>query len=211
MNKISSQNTLHLGILLSGRGSNLRAIHEACIHQQIPARIALVISDNPHALGVIYAREHCIATYVVDFVQLIEKYEQYSLARKTFEKDVHKKLIEARAQLVCLAGFMRILSTDFLALWPDRVINIHPSFLPALKGLDTHKRALEQNLSQHGCTVHYVSKELDNGRIILQEAIFVQRNDTETSLSSRVLEAEHRIYPKAIGLLATKILSLPIL
>lgn len=181
---------LILGILISGRGSNLQALIDACAAPDFPAKIALVISNKADAAGLERAKRAGIATAVI------------SHREADFEARLDTALRAAGVELVCLAGFMRVLSGPFVARWHDRIINIHPSLLPAFPGLDTHRRALEAGVMETGCTVHYVSEEVDAGPIILQERVPVLPGDSEASLAARVLEAEHRIYPRALRMLA---------
>jgi len=181
---------LILGILISGRGSNLQALIDACAAPDFPAKIALVISNKADAAGLERAKRAGIATAVI------------SHREADFEARLDTALRAAGVELVCLAGFMRVLSGPFVARWHDRIINIHPSLLPAFPGLDTHRRALEAGVTETGCTVHYVSEEVDAGPIILQERVPVLPGDSEASLAARVLEAEHRIYPRALRMLA---------
>jgi phosphoribosylglycinamide formyltransferase 1 len=181
---------LRLGLLISGRGSNLQALIDACAAPDFPAAIVLVISNKPDAAGLVRAKRAGIATSTI------------SHREPGFEDALDGALRGAAVELVCLAGFMRVLSADFVGRWHDRLINIHPSLLPAFPGLDTHRRALEAGVKVAGCTVHFVRAEIDAGPIILQEQVLVLPGDTEASLAARVLEAEHRIYPQAVRLIA---------
>lgn len=185
-----------IAVLISGRGSNMHAIIEACQKPDYPAEVALVISDNPQAAGLGVAQALGCQTHSVDRKQFANK--------QAFETELHQVLVNAGAiDLVCLAGFMRILSADFVVRWASKLINIHPSLLPAFKGLNTHKRALEAGVKWHGCTVHYVNADVDSGAIIDQAIVPVLPNDTPESLSARVLEVEHPLYVQSI----TKILT----
>jgi phosphoribosylglycinamide formyltransferase-1 len=186
--------TLKVGVLISGRGSNLRALIDACAGGKIPAEIVLVISNKADAAGLDHARRANIPTRIIDH----RKYPD----RATFDTAMTAALRAAGVELLCLAGFMRLLSRGFVATWRNRMINIHPSLLPAFPGLDTHARALAAGVRFAGCTVHFVRDETDTGPIIVQAAVPVQPGDTPDSLAARVLEAEHRAYPLALRLVA---------
>jgi phosphoribosylglycinamide formyltransferase-1 len=186
---------MRTAVLISGRGSNLAALVDAAKARDYPATIDLVVSDNPLAAGLARAREHGMACAVVERARFGSRAE--------FEAALMSLLCEHQIELICLAGFMRILSADFIDPWSDRILNIHPSLLPALPGLDTHKRALDAGLTTHGATVHFVRAEVDNGPIIIQEAVPVLPRDTADTLAARVLAAEHRIYPAALKLVAS--------
>ncbi len=173
-------------ILISGRGSNMRAIVEA----GLPARIAAVVSNRPDAAGLAYAAERGIATAVLD--------HNGFPTREAFDEALARRIDEYAPELVVLAGFMRILSEGFVRRYDGRLINIHPSLLPAFPGLHTHRRALEQGVKIHGCTVHFVTGQLDHGPVIIQAAVPVLTGDDEASLAERVLRQEHRIYPLAV-------------
>jgi formyltetrahydrofolate-dependent phosphoribosylglycinamide formyltransferase len=183
-----------VAILISGRGSNMAALIEAAQANDYPAEIALVVSNRPDAGGLAFAAKHGIATYVVDHKRFA--------SREAFDAALQEALERARIEIVCLAGFMRLLTTPFVEKWRGRMLNVHPSLLPELKGLDTHARALAAGAKVHGCTVHFVVPELDSGPIVLQEKVPVLGGDTEETLAARVLAAEHRIYPAALRLLA---------
>jgi phosphoribosylglycinamide formyltransferase-1 len=184
-----------VAVLISGRGSNMAALIEAAKAPDYPAEIALVISNRPDAAGLARAQAEKIATAVVD-------HTRYGKDREAFERAVEAQLAAHRIELVCLAGFMRLLSPWLTERWHGRMINIHPALLPAFKGLDTHRRALAAGAKVHGATVHLVVPDVDSGPIILQEAVPIMAGDTEETLAARVLEAEHRIYPQALKLLA---------
>lgn len=185
---------LRLGILISGRGSNMEAIIKACDSPEYPAEIAVILSNKEDATGLITAAKHNITTTVISHTDYGDK--------QSFEAAMHKVLKEHDVDLVCLAGFMRLVSPWFIDQWPDRMINIHPSLLPHYKGLNTHERVLENGETKTGCTVHYVVPEMDSGPIILQAEIPVQHGDTADRLAARVLKEEHRIYPEAIKTIA---------
>jgi phosphoribosylglycinamide formyltransferase-1 len=184
-----------VAVLISGRGSNMAALIEAAKDKDYPAEIALVVSNKPEAGGLTTARAAGIATEVVD-------HAAYGKDRAAFERVLQAMLVQHRIEIVCLAGFMRLLTPWFVGQWPNRLLNIHPALLPAFKGLDTHKRALQAGAQVHGATVHFVVPEMDAGPIIAQGAVAVQQNDTEETLSRRVLAVEHRIYPLALKLVA---------
>jgi phosphoribosylglycinamide formyltransferase-1 len=184
-----------VAILISGRGSNMAALIEAAKAQDYPAEIALVVSNRPDAAGLDYARSRGIATAVIDHIP-------FGGDRESFEQALDRKLIEQRIDLVCLAGFMRLLTPWFVNRWSGRMLNIHPSLLPQFKGLDTHRRALAAGVKRHGATVHFVVAEMDAGPIVLQDSVAVQDDDTEETLAARVLELEHQIYPRALRAVA---------
>ena len=184
-----------VAVLISGRGSNMAALIEAAKDNSYPAEIALVLSNKADAGGLVTARDNGIATEVVD-------HKQFGKDRAAFDAAMQSKLEAHRIDLVCLAGFMRLLSSGFVGLWQHRMLNIHPALLPAFKGLDTHRRAIEAGATIHGATVHFVVAEMDAGPIIMQGAVAVRPGDTEAALSARVLAVEHRIYPAALRLVA---------
>jgi phosphoribosylglycinamide formyltransferase 1 len=181
-------------VLNSGRGSNLAALIDACRRPGARAEIALVISSRPDAAGLQRARAAGIPAEAVDH----RRFER----REEFDRYVSDLLEAKDVALVCLAGFMRVLSGWFVARWRDRVLNIHPSLLPAFPGLDTHRRALAAGVRFSGCTVHFVRTEVDAGPIIVQGVVPVRTGDTAQALAARVLEAEHRCYPLALDLVA---------
>ncbi len=173
-------------ILISGRGSNMQAIVEA----KLPIRIALVISNHADAKGLKYAAERGIATAVVDHTLFA--------TREAFDAQLALKIDEQQPDFVVLAGFMRVLTPAFVDKYLGRLINIHPSLLPTFPGLHTHERALQSGVQLHGCTVHFVTRELDHGPIIIQAAVPVLPNDDVATLSARVLVQEHIVYPRAL-------------
>ncbi|MGE0117108.1 MAG: phosphoribosylglycinamide formyltransferase [Dongiaceae bacterium] len=185
---------LRTAILISGRGSNMQALIESCRPAAAPADIALVLSNNPAAGGLALAATAGIPTAAVDHRPYRE--------RAAFDAEIDRRLRAADIGLVCLAGFMRLLTPAFVEGWRDRMINIHPSLLPAFPGLDTHARALAAGVRFHGCTVHFVRHETDTGPIIVQAAVPVRADDTPDSLAARVLAQEHRIYPQALAWIA---------
>jgi phosphoribosylglycinamide formyltransferase-1 len=180
-----------VAILISGRGSNMVALIEAAKDDAYPAEIVLVVSNDPAAEGLKRAEASGIRTSVVD-------HRKFSKDREAFERALQNELQTHRIELVCLAGFMRLLTSWFVRQWEGRLLNIHPALLPAFKGLDTHARALASGATEHGATVHFVAPEMDSGPIIAQAAVPVHAGDTEAMLAARVLEAEHRIYPEAL-------------
>lgn len=184
---------LKVAVLISGRGSNLQALIDACADATFPAEIVLVISNVADAAGLARAAAAGIATTVIPHGQYPD--------RETFDAAVTEALEGAGTELVCLAGFMRLLTEGFCSHWRDRMINVHPSLLPAFKGLQTHERVLEAGVRISGCTVHFVRAEMDTGPIIVQAAVAVAGGDTPDSLAARVLEREHEIYPLALRLI----------
>jgi phosphoribosylglycinamide formyltransferase-1 len=184
-----------VAILISGRGSNMAALIEAARDADYPAEIALVVANRPDAAGLRRAKAAGIATAVVD-------HTIHGKDREAFERALQAVLEAHRVDLVCLAGFMRLLSPGLVERWHGRMLNIHPALLPAFKGLDTHRRALAAGVKIHGASVHLVVADMDSGPIIAQEAVPVREDDTAETLSARVLEVEHRIYPLALKLVA---------
>jgi len=184
-----------VGVLISGRGSNMAALIAAAREPSYPAEIALVVANRRDAAGLTHATEAGIATAVVE-------HSAYGADRDAFERAIDAVLAAHGIAFVCLAGFMRRLTPGFAERWEGRMINIHPSLLPAFKGLDTHERALAAGVRIHGASVHFVVPELDSGPIIAQAAVPVHDDDTADALAARVLAAEHRIYPLALKLLA---------
>jgi phosphoribosylglycinamide formyltransferase-1 len=184
-----------VAVLISGRGSNMTALIEAAEAKDYPAEIVLVVSNRPDAAGLARAREAAIATAVID-------HRPFGEDRAAFERALNDELRQYRIDIVCLAGFMRLLTAWFIGRWRGRILNIHPALLPEFKGLDTHRRALEAGVKRHGATVHFVVEETDAGPIISQQSVPVLRGDSEETLAARVLEIEHRIYPEALRLVA---------
>ena len=183
-----------IGILISGRGSNMSALIAAAEAADYPAEIVLVIANKASAAGLERAAAAGIETKVIRHRDFPD--------RESFDSAVTEALEAAAVEIVCLAGFMRLLSAGFVHHWHDRLINIHPSLLPAFKGLDTHERALKEGVKLHGCSVHFVRAELDTGPIIVQAAVPVLDGDDADSLAARVLAEEHVIYPLALRLVA---------
>lgn len=186
--------SLRVAVLISGRGSNLQSLIDACAEASFPAEICLVLSNVPGVLGLERAEKAGLPTRVID-------HKAYS-GREPFEEDLHRALVDSGAELVCLAGFMRLLTDGFVARWHDRLINIHPSLLPAFKGIHVHEAALAAGVRFSGCTVHYVRPAMDSGPIIVQAVVAVHPDDKPATLAARVLEQEHRIYPLAVRLIA---------
>ena len=185
---------LKAAVLISGRGSNLQSLIDAAADPGYPAEIVLVISNVPGAGGLERAQKAGIATAVVDH----KDFE----SREDFEDAIHDVLQEAKAELVCLAGFMRVLTETFVRRWRDRLINIHPSLLPSFKGLHVQERAIEAGVRFSGCTVHFVRPAMDDGPIIVQACVTVLQGDSADDLAARILIQEHRIYPLALRLIA---------
>jgi phosphoribosylglycinamide formyltransferase-1 len=188
-------NRKRVAVLISGRGSNMTALIEAAKATDYPAEIALVVSNNPHAAGLGRAATEGIPTAVVDN-------RPFGHDREAFERRLDTELQQHRIEIVCLAGFLRLLTPWFVTRWSGRMLNIHPALLPQFKGLHTHRRALEAGVERHGATVHFVVPEMDAGPVVAQDWIAVQKGDTEETLAQRVLEVEHRIYPQALRALA---------
>ena len=185
---------LKVGVLISGSGTNLQALIDDCTRADAESEIVLVLSNRADAFGLTRAERAGLPQRVID-------HEGYD-SRATFEQALTEALEASGVELVCLAGFMRVLTADFVEQWRDRLINIHPSLLPAFKGLDTHARAIEAGVRFAGCTVHFVRAEVDNGPIIVQAAVPVLPDDTAASLADRVLREEHRCLPLAVRLIA---------
>ena len=181
-------------VLISGRGSNMEALIEAAKNPDYPAEICLVISNNPEAAGLEIARSNGVEAIAVDH----KNFE----TREDFETTLQSELEQARIELVCLAGFMRLITEGFVETWHNKMINIHPSLLPSYKGLDTHTRVLRDGVRITGCTVHFVRAAMDAGPLVVQAAVPVISGDTPETLGNRVLEAEHIIFPQGLALVA---------
>jgi len=184
-----------VGVLISGRGSNLQALIEACKAPDYPARIVLVISNVPSAQGLLRAEASLVPALTIN--------HQDFASREEFDAALDLALDEAGVELLCNAGFMRLHSNGFVERWRDRHLNIHPSLLPAFKGLHVHTRVLAEGVKITGTTVHFVRPEMDTGPIVAQAAVSVLPGDTPDSLAARVLNAEHRLYPLALRLVAS--------
>lgn len=185
-----------IAVLVSGRGSNLQALIDAAHSDDFPATIALVLSNKQDAYALKRASDAGIATEVI-------LHTPYA-TREAFDAAMHETLLAHRIEFICLAGFMRILSPWFVEAWQGRMINIHPSLLPKFKGLDTHARAIKAGETEHGCTIHWVTPELDSGAIIAQARIPILENDTAESLGARVLAEENLLYPTTLKSLMKK-------
>jgi phosphoribosylglycinamide formyltransferase-1 len=188
---------LRVAVLISGRGSNLQALIHSCQEPHSRASIALVISSNPDAPGLAVARDSGVAALAID-------HRAYS-SRDEFDAALDRALHSAQIEFVCLAGFMRLLTPGFVERWHDRIINIHPSLLPAFKGRHPQRQALAAGVKTSGCTVHFVRAEMDAGPIIAQEEVPILPGDDEASLSARILQAEHQLYPRALQSVAQRL------
>ena len=185
---------MKIGILISGRGSNMVALVDAVKSGEIPdSEVAVVISDKPNAPGLEKARERDVDTVVI---------ERRGRIREEHDAEIATELQIRNVELVCLAGYMRLLSPDFIHAFENRIVNIHPSLLPAFPGLDAQRQAFQHGVKVTGCTVHFVNEDLDAGPIILQRSVEVRDDDTEESLSARILEQEHLAYVEAVRRLA---------
>ena len=191
---------LKLAILISGRGSNMEALLEAAADPSYPAEPVLVASNRPDAKGLETAASAGIATASVD-------HKLYGKDRESFERALNAELEKAGTEIIALAGFMRVLTPWFVTRWKGRMINIHPSLLPKYKGLHTHLRAIEAGDAEGGCSVHWVSAGVDEGKVIAQAAVPILPGDTEDSLAARVLVEEHKLYPRALALACEQVLS----
>ena len=185
-----------IGVFISGRGTNLQSIINACKNDNFPGKVKIVFSDNHNAKGINLAKENGIDTFSLETKDFKNKRE--------FEEQILKLIQPYDLRLICLAGFMKILSSEFIEHYPNKILNIHPSLLPKYKGLNTHKRVLENNDDITGCTVHYVNHELDAGEIIVQKTVKVDASDTVTTLADKVLKQENLIYPEAIKIVLRK-------
>ncbi len=185
---------LKLGVLISGRGTNLQAILDVCADENFPADVAIVLANRPDAAGLERAKRVNIATEVIDHKAFPD--------RPSFERAMNARLDDAGVDLICLAGFMRLLTPTFVDHWAGRAINIHPSVLPAYPGLNTHQRAIDDGVRFAGCTVHFLSAEMDAGPIIAQATTPIMPEDTADTLAARVLDSEHEIYRRAIRWIA---------
>lgn len=186
----------NIGVLISGRGSNLHALIEAITDGTLPARIAVVISNKPNAAGLDRARAAGIETLTIDH----REFE----SRDAFDAALARELTSRGVALVCLAGFMRLIGTPMLEAFPNRILNVHPSLLPAFPGVSAQAQAIVHGVKVSGATVHLVTGELDGGPIVLQSAVPVEETDTEETLSARILEVEHRLYPEAVRVVLSR-------
>jgi phosphoribosylglycinamide formyltransferase-1 len=187
-----------VGVLISGRGSNMAALVEAACDPTYPAEIVCVVSNRPDAVGLKFAQSQNISTRVID--------HKKHATRESFDAALNDYLQAQKLDLIACAGFMRIMSSVLLEPWAGKMINIHPSLLPLYKGTHTHERALADGVKVHGCSVHYVTEELDGGPVIAQSEVPVLPGDTPETLSARVLVEEHKLYPKALALVARQTL-----
>jgi len=185
-----------VGVLLSGRGSNCRALHGAMARGEVPATIALVVSNRADAPGLAAARELGLETALLP--------HQGEPSREAHDRKIVEALRGKGVEWVCLAGYMRLLSSELIRAFPQRILNIHPSLLPAFPGLDAQRQALEYGVAVTGCTVHLVDEQLDHGPIVVQRTVGIESSDTVETLSARILEQEHRAYPEALRALLTR-------
>lgn len=191
---------LKLAVLISGRGSNMEALINACADTAFPAQVAVVIANRPDAGGIARARAAGLPTAIVDHKLYPD--------RQAFEEVLQKTILEhGPVDVVCLAGFMRVLTPWFVDQWPQRLLNIHPSLLPDYKGLDTYARALADGRTEAGCTVHYVVPAMDDGPVIVQRRVPVLPGDTPDTLAARILTEEHQAYPEAVRIVAARLLA----
>ena len=183
---------LKVVVLISGRGSNLKAIIDKCSKKNVPAKVIAIISNNSTASG----------------LKLNGKFKKIiinnKLSKKKFENELQKNLKKLNPNLICLAGFMKILSPFIINKWKNKIINVHPSLLPSFKGLNTHERALNAGVKKSGCTIHFVDKSLDGGAIIAQASTVINKKMTSKELSKKILKMEHKIYPEVVNLFAKK-------
>ena len=191
MKKYHGSNKLKTAVFISGDGSNFKNLFKFSLSKSAPILINLVISNNPKAKGLVFARQKKI------------KYKVYKLKNKPKDENrILQELKREKIKLICLAGYMKILSKSFIKKFKGKILNIHPSLLPKYKGLNTHKRVIENNEKFSGCTIHYVNSKLDSGKIILQKKVKIRPNDTEKSLAKKILKQEHLLYSKAIKKIA---------
>lgn len=187
---------MKIAVLISSRGSNMQALVKASLAEDFPAEVVTVLSNNPGAAGLEFAKSHNIPTEVINH----RDYDN----REDFDQAISDYLESKQIDLICLAGFMRLLTPEFVNRWRDRIINIHPSLLPAFKGLHVHERAIESGTRFTGCTVHIVRPEMDDGPIIAQAVVPILQDDTPDTLAARILVQEHKIYPAALKLMAER-------
>lgn len=188
---------IKIAVFISGRGSNMVSLIKTSKKQKFPASVSLVIANNEFAKGIKSAKNYNVPVKIFDK----KKYN-----KSKFEAQSNLVLLKYKIEMICLAGFMQILSENFINKWKNRIINIHPSYLPKNKGLNAQKQALEGNARFTGCTVHFVNKKIDSGKIIMQKKVKIMHNDNLESLSNRILKQEHIVYPIALKKLATKII-----
>ena len=195
-------NKVKVAILISGRGSNMQKLIEACEDPNFPAEIIVVGSNNFNALGLEYAKSKSIKTFVLDH----KNFSNYQNSREEFDKALHQEISKHNVKIICLAGFMRLLSKWFVDKWHNKIINIHPSLLPDFKGANAVEDALKAGVKISGCTTHFVSLEMDAGPIIMQSQVLIDKNDDKDILSQKILAKEHEIYPLTLKKVCTKIL-----
>ncbi len=195
-------NKVKVAILISGRGSNMKKLIEACEDPNFPAEIIVVCSNNQNALGLEYAKSKSIKTFVLDH----KNFSNYQNSREEFDKALHQEISKHNVEIICLAGFMRLLSKWFVDKWHNKIINIHPSLLPDFKGANAVEDALKAGAKISGCTTHFVSLEMDAGPIIMQSQVLIDKNDDKDILSQKILAKEHEIYPLTLKKVCTKIL-----
>lgn len=195
-------NKVKVAILISGRGSNMQKLIEACEDPNFPAEIIVVGSNNQNALGLEYAKSKSIKTFILDH----KNFSNYQNSREEFDKALHQEIIKHNVEIICLAGFMRLLSKWFVDKWHNKIINIHPSLLPDFKGANAVEDALKAGAKISGCTTHFVSLEMDAGPIIMQSQVLIDKNDDKDILSQKILAKEHEIYPLTLMKICTKIL-----
>ena len=192
--------TLKIAVLISGRGSNLQALMAACQDTTYPAEIVAVISNEPEARGIKYAADARLPTHIVDHRNYPSRHE--------FEQQLTAIMISSGVELICLAGFMRLLSNKFVTQWSNKLINIHPSLLPAFKGLHAQEQAILSGVKFSGCTVHFVREKMDTGPIICQAVVPIHDIDNADTLTKKILEQEHKIYPIAVFWIAKGLLNI---
>ena len=192
-----------VAILISGRGSNMAKLIESCSDYDSKAKIVVVGSNNPNAKGLEYASQNSIPTFVIDH----RAFSDCNNPRIEFDNKLHHELLKYDIDLICLAGFMRILSPEFISKYSNRILNIHPSLLPQFKGMNAIKNAIDNKAKISGCTTHFVTPEVDSGQIIMQSEVPISESDTYESLSKKIMIEEHKIYPLTLKSIATKIIS----
>ena len=193
---------IRVAILISSRGSNMQKLIEACEKSDFPAEIIVVGSNNSNALGLEYAKSKSINTFVIDN----KNFSKFENSREEFDKALHQEILKYDVEIICLAGFMRLLSEWFVDKWHNKIINIHPSLLPDFKGAHAVKDALNAQVKISGCTTHFVSHEMDAGPIIMQSQVPVDHDDNLETLSQKILIKEHEIYPLTLEKICNKIL-----
>ena len=179
-----------IGVFISGRGSNLETIINACKDEDFPAKVACVFSDNANAAGLQFASKNSIDTHTLD----LNNFE----SKGHYEEEILILLKPYNIELICLAGYMKIITNKLISGYPNKIINIHPSLLPKFKGLNTHQRALDAQEVESGCSVHYVNSKVDDGKIIMQTSVAIEKTDNADTLSKKVLKEEHKLYPASI-------------